>query len=115
MARQSKSRDPRTPAAPEHREPIVGGAPTGELKSSLGATPSTVAPPPERAGLGIDSAGQSGDTVGLSRTEFSSESVEDLTEEGQSYEAAFVAGVEEASEAGDAGVPRLKPRKESAP
>ena len=85
------------------------------MKSSLGVAPATVTAPPERAGLGIDSAGQAGDTLGLSREEFSSESVEDLSEEGQAYEAAFVAGVEDASEAGDAGVPRLRRRKESAP
>jgi hypothetical protein len=94
---------------------VVEGMPSGQLKSSLGRTAAAASPPLEPAGLGIDSAGQSGDTVGLSREEFSSESVEDLTEEGQAYEAAFVAGVEEAAEAGDAGVPRLHPRKEEAP
>ena len=113
MSRKSKEQKPR--GAEKGRESIVDGAPTGELKSSLGVAPATVTAPPERAGLGIDSAGQAGDTIGLSREEFSSESVEDLSEEGQAYEAAFVAGVEDAAEAGEAGVPRLKPRKESAP
>jgi hypothetical protein len=42
-------------------------------------------------------AGQSGDTQGLSNTEdVDSESVRELAEEGQSYEAAAVSGVEDA-------------------
>ena len=94
---------------------IVDGAPAAGLKSSLYSTPATLPEPPASPGEGIDSAGQSGDTVGLSRNEFSSESVEDLTEEGQAYEAAFVSGVEQAAEAGDAGVPRLRRRNEVAP
>src|SRR4029077_481664 len=50
-----------------------------------------------RRGLGARSAGQSGDTQGISaavRTD--SESVEELLEEGQSFEAEVVAGVENA-------------------
>ena len=50
-------------------------------------------------GLGARSAGQSGDTQGISaavRTD--SESVEELLEEGQSFEAEVVAGVENAPE-----------------
>jgi hypothetical protein len=52
-----------------------------------------------RRGLGARSAGQSGDTQDISaavRTD--SESVEELLEEGQSFEAAVVAGVENAPE-----------------
>ncbi len=52
-----------------------------------------------RRGLGARSAGQSGDTQGISaavRTD--SESVEELLEEGQSLEAEVVAGVENAPE-----------------
>jgi len=52
-----------------------------------------------RRGLGARSAGQSGDTQGISaavRTD--SESVEELLEEGQSFEAEVVAGVENAPE-----------------
>ena len=53
-----------------------------------------------RKGLGPDSAGQSGDTQGLSNVaEASSESVEELLEDGQSYEAAIVSGVENAPDA----------------
>lgn len=51
-------------------------------------------------GLGPDSAGQSGDTQGLSRSELDeSESVEDLIEEGQYFEAGVVEGVENAPDA----------------
>jgi hypothetical protein len=48
-------------------------------------------------GLGARSAGQSGDTQGLSNAEEAdSESVEELVEEGQNFEAGVVAGVEDA-------------------
>jgi hypothetical protein len=58
-----------------------------------------------RRGLGARSAGQSGDTQGISaavRTD--SESVEELLEEGQSFEAEVVAGVENAPEPGESEV-----------
>ncbi|MGD0618063.1 MAG: hypothetical protein ABSB67_10435 [Bryobacteraceae bacterium] len=46
---------------------------------------------------GTGSAGQSGDTQGLSNVaEASSESVEELAEEGQAFEAEVIAGVEDA-------------------
>ena len=49
-------------------------------------------------GLGPGSAGQSGDTQGLSDdAEAGSESVVELVEEGQSFEAEVISGVEEAS------------------
>jgi hypothetical protein len=48
-------------------------------------------------GMGPGSAGQSGDTQGLSDVaEAGSESVEELVEEGQSFEAEVIAGVEDA-------------------
>ena len=48
-------------------------------------------------GTGPDSAGQSGDTQGLSEVaEAGSESVEELVEEGQSFEADAIEGVEDA-------------------
>jgi hypothetical protein len=47
--------------------------------------------------MGAGSAGQSGDLQGLSRREgVDSESVEELIEEGQSYEAEVISGVEDA-------------------
>jgi hypothetical protein len=50
-------------------------------------------------GLGPDSAGQSGDTQGLSDVaEADSESVEELVEDGQSFEAEAISGVEDASD-----------------
>jgi hypothetical protein len=56
-------------------------------------------------GVGPGSAGQSGDTQGLSDVaEAGSESVEELVEEGQSFEAQVIAGVENAPDADEGGV-----------
>jgi hypothetical protein len=56
-------------------------------------------------GTGPGSAGQSGDTQGLSDIEEAgSESVEELVEEGQSYEAEVISGVENAPDADKGGV-----------
>ena len=53
--------------------------------------------PAKQKGLGPGSAGQSGDTQGLSDVaEAGSESVEELVEEGQSFEAEVISGVESA-------------------
>jgi hypothetical protein len=52
---------------------------------------------PNRRGLGPGAGGQSGDNQGLSRRESAdSESVEELSEEGQEYEAEVISGVENA-------------------
>jgi len=65
-------------------------------------------PPPRKQGLGPGSAGQSGDTQGLSdEAEAGSESVLELIEEGQSFEAEAIGGVEDAPDA-DAGEVRTK-------
>jgi hypothetical protein len=54
---------------------------------------------------GSGSAGQSGDIQGLSKSEsVDTESVEELEEEGQSFEAAFVDGVENALDPDEAEV-----------
>ena len=61
--------------------------------------PGSVEPPilPTEGGLGALAAGQAGDIEGLSRAESAdSESVEELTEEGQDYEAEVISGVEQA-------------------
>ena len=61
--------------------------------------PVSVEPPvlPAEGGLGAFAAGQSGDIEGLPRAESAdSESVEELTEEGQDYEAEVISGVEQA-------------------
>jgi hypothetical protein len=61
-------------------------------KEELPYTPATSRP----KGTGPGSAGQSGDTQGLSdEAEADSESVEELAEEGQGLEADAVAGVED--------------------
>jgi N utilization substance protein A len=53
--------------------------------------------PNKEKGMGPGSAGQSGDTQGLSDTaEAGPESVEELVEEGQSFEAEAIEGVEDA-------------------
>src|SRR6266508_1630055 len=56
--------------------------------------------PEEARGLGPEAGGQSGDIEGLSREELAdSESVEELIEEGQAFEAGIISGVENAPEA----------------
>lgn len=76
------------------RKPVrkkAGGARSADM---------TYPTPVGRRGLGAASAGQSGDTQGLSRREFDdSESVEELLEEGQYAEAEAVSGVENAPDA----------------
>ena len=58
-----------------------------------------------RHGLGPESGGQSGDTEGLSEEEsVDSESVEELVEEGQAFEAGVISGVENAPNADEGGV-----------
>ncbi|HLK66088.1 MAG TPA: hypothetical protein VKU19_21790 [Bryobacteraceae bacterium] len=72
-------------------------------------TPPRKRPAPE---TGPDSAGQSGDLQGLSGSEESeSESVSELIEEGQFYEASVLEGVENAPDA-DAGPIRVRRRSE---
>ena len=56
-------------------------------------------------GLGPEAGGQSGDTEGLSEEEsVDSESVEELVEEGQAFEAGIVSGVENAPDADEGPV-----------
>jgi len=56
-------------------------------------------------GLGLEAGGQSGDTEGISRAEIAdSESVEELLEEGQAFEAGVISGVENAPDADKGGV-----------
>lgn len=55
---------------------------------------------PMARGLGPETGGQAGDTEGLSRSELAdSESVEELLEEGQSFEAGVISGIEGAADA----------------
>ena len=65
-----------------------------------GGGPAAGLVPYERRGLGARSGGQSGDTQGVSTVAgMDSESVEELLEEGQSFEAEVLEGVENAPDA----------------
>jgi len=67
-------------------------------------------------GTGPDSAGQSGDTQGLPEdAEADSESVEELLEEGQSFEAEAISGVENAPDADVAEVHTRQVREDDVP
>jgi len=70
-----------------------------------GSSDSTVTAPWTTRGLGPEAGGQSGDTEGLSGAALAdSESVEELVEEGQAFEAGIVSGVENAPDADKGGV-----------
>ena len=85
---------------------------SGSERSSLGSGPLEIEARPARRGLGEGAAGQSGDLQGLSRTEdVDSESVAELIEEGQAFEADVVSGVENALDA-DQGEVRTHGRPE---
>jgi len=87
--RKAKSRKPgaRQPVARRTRQAVRGTAELGEL----------VAYDPR--GMGARSGGQAGDTQGISaRPTVDSESVEELLEEGQSFEAEILNGVENAAD-----------------
>lgn len=72
--------------------------------------------PIDPRGIGAVAGGQSGDLQGLSEVEdVESESVEELVEEGQDYEAEIVAGIERAGDSPDAGVPRRERKDEFEP
>jgi hypothetical protein len=75
--------------------------PARRKKPSRGrAQISNSVPEQDDLGIGPDSAGQAGDVQGLSRDELAdSESVSELAEEGQAYEAGIVNGVENAPDA----------------
>jgi hypothetical protein len=76
-----------------------------ELKDTLGSDAGQVGP---------DSAGQSGDTQALSATaEAADESVEELAETGQAYEAGIIAGVEDAGDHPNQPVRTHEDRRES--
>jgi hypothetical protein len=88
-ARRSKAKRART---------IRRGKPTGRRGPRVG-TSFDVEEPLAPRGLGPEAGGQAGDTEGLSRDELAdSESVEELIEEGQAFEAGVISGVENAPE-----------------
>jgi hypothetical protein len=108
---RTKKRAPaRRPAAVTRvaaREPS-----SGSERSSLGSGFLGRASRPTGRGLGEEAGGQSGDLQGLSREEDANvESVEELVEEGQAYEADVINGVENAPDA-DEGPVRTHERPE---
>jgi hypothetical protein len=98
-ARRKKAPGPGKRSRPEL---IVRTTRESPLVTSLDAAATS-----SQRGLGAHAAGQSGDTQGLSDVEADSESVEELMEEGQSFEAEAVAGVEDA----DAGQGEVRTRQ----
>jgi hypothetical protein len=85
---------------------------SGSERSSLGSSRLGRAFPPPKRGMGDEAGGQAGDLQGLSREEdAASESVEELVEEGQAFEADVVNGVENAPDA-DKGPVRTHDRSE---
>ena len=86
----AKKRPSSQPASKETRSPE---------RSTLAGGTFPVPARRSRSGMRAGSAGQSGDVQGLSRKQVvDSESVEELLEEGQTYEAEAVSGVENALE-----------------
>ncbi len=72
----------------------------GAARGLGGSASSGLSEPLDARGLGPEAGGQSGDTEGLSRAELAdSESVEELVEEGQAFEAGIIEGVENAPDA----------------
>ena len=85
---------------------------SGSERSSLGSGPFATNERPTKRGLGTGAAGQSGDLQGLSRSiDVDSESVEELIEEGQAFEADAINGVENAPDT-DQGEVRVHERPE---
>jgi hypothetical protein len=85
---------------------------SGSERSSLGPGPFDTSERPAKRGLGTGAAGQSGDLQGLPRSiDVDSESVEELIEEGQAFEADAISGVENAPDA-DQGEVRVHERPE---
>ncbi|MDQ6891731.1 MAG: hypothetical protein M3167_03515 [Acidobacteriota bacterium] len=100
---KSAARSVTRSAAPKNATP-KNAAPKRTVPSRIGSGRRTVDTGSTR-GIGAGSAGQSGDTEGLSRlAEADSESVEELLEEGQTFEAGIVSGVEEGRRGGTRGV-----------
>jgi len=78
---------------PRRKKPIRGKGTTANMRS------------PELQGLDLASGGQAGDIQGLTHfPTVDSESVEELAEEGQSFEAGIVGAVENAPDADEAEV-----------
>ncbi|MGD0426433.1 MAG: hypothetical protein ABSC10_06925 [Candidatus Acidiferrales bacterium] len=105
----SKKKSAKKPASPKKKailqkkaqaKKITPNKKPARRKKTRPRAPAEVSNPivsPSRRGLGPGAGGQSGDNQGLSRKESAdSESVEELSEEGQEYEAEVISGVENA-------------------
>jgi len=111
--RMAKSRPRKTARKSAAKPRMASAPPAGELRSASlsrgfyeGKVELEDGDPIQPRGTGSESAGQSGDVQGLSEIEGSeSESVEELVEDGQDFEAELVAGVERAGDSPDSGVP----------
>ena len=104
-SRAQKARRKRSPAGKRAAAPRRRAL--GRARSAGGSTERPHAWPDEgwRRGLGAEAAGQSGDTEDISRSEIAdSESVEELLEEGQSFEAGIVEAVENAPDADESEI-----------
>jgi len=108
MAKKKKARKKKLSAkkrSAAKKRPVANKKPSRKRKAArkkkLGrAAPDLNLVAPVRKGLGSNAAGQSGDVEGLSESEEAdSESVSELVEEGQDYEAEVVSGVENAPDA----------------
>ena len=88
----------KAPAPPAAQKPALPKATPVLLKTPKAPSPQQhLESPRNQRGLGSGSAGQSGDLQGLSvRERDDSESVEELVEEGQAWEASAISGVEDA-------------------
>ncbi len=87
----------RTAAKPQSKKKTEAktAAPKKKVRATSQPTPRVLSP----RGRGADSAGQSGDLQGLSWKEHAdSESVDELLEEGNAFEAEAVQGVEDAGD-----------------
>jgi hypothetical protein len=94
-SRTKDSGKPRRKIKKSPAAPASGEVRSSEPSTLEGGVFRTTMPGRPRRGTGATSAGQSGDIQGLSRIQdVDSESVEELLEEGQSYEASIVSGVE---------------------
>jgi hypothetical protein len=95
--RPARKTSPRSPRSRSPRERVEAGARRAPRAFS--------SPPPQFGGLGADSGGQSGDTEGLQGfAGADSQSVLELLEEGQSFEAGIISGVEGARNADEGEV-----------
>jgi hypothetical protein len=87
------------------KRPLPRSRPYSEEDQETKSADFDVMEPPTERGLGPESGGQTGDTTGLSRAEIAGpESVEELIEEGQAFEAGVISGVEEAPDADEGEV-----------